>query len=193
MRKIGTTMPLTALALAFAAPPAMAQSHDDHASHATETKVVIEKDVVETGKQDADHASHIAHSGHGDHMDEPGEAIIAYRDALVELDFEAAGVVFAEDSLVFENGKAEGSWTDYAEHHLGPELGHFVSFGFPEYQIEIRQDGHYAFAVERYTHRIELHEGRVTEREGVATSVLRHGRDGWKIQSYHSSSRVPKK
>lgn len=173
-------------ALALAITPLSAQDMD-HASHAAEKKVVIEKEVTQSEGQAEDHAGHAAHMG------DAGETIIAYRDALVALDLDAAGAVFAEDALVFENGKDEGGWANYAENHLGPELGHFVSFSFPEYEIEVRQQGHFAFGVERYTYRIELHDGRVIERDGVATSVLRHSKDGWKIQSYHSSSRTPRK
>jgi len=142
--------------------------------------------------------AHDAHEAHGEPSasatvhHSAGAALEAYRDALVAKDIAAARAVFAADSLVFENGKAEGSWAEYEEHHLGPELGHFVSFEFPTYEVEIEVDGHQALGVERYTYRIELHDGRVIEREGVATSVLRHGADGWKIVRYHSSSRAPR-
>lgn len=193
MKTFGIIVPFGALAMAAAAGPAQAQDHGEHAGHQVEKKIIIEKKIAETDGEGDAHASHMAHMDHGEHMGDAGAAITAYRDALVALDLEAAGAVFADDSLVFENGKAEGSWADYAEHHLGPELGHFVSFAFPKYEVEIRQEGHHAFGVERYTYRIELHDGRVIERDGVATSVLRHGKDGWKIQSYHSSSRAPRK
>lgn len=145
------------------------------------------------------------HSAHGDNLEHSevgageeivyqsaGAALEAYRDALIAKDLEAAGSAFADDSLIFENGKAEGSWAYYAEHHLGPELGHFSSFVFPTYEVEIEQHGHHAFGVERYTYRIELTDGRVIEREGVATSALMHGPGGWKIIRYHSSSRAPR-
>lgn len=172
---------------------ALAQEQDEHAGHTVE-KTVEKKVIKRIERKGEEHADHAAHMGH-DMAELPGAgaAIEAYRDALVALDLEAAGAVFAEDALVFENGKAEGTWANYAQHHLGPELGHFHSFSFPTYELEIRQEGHHAFGVERYTYNIELHDGRVIEREGVATSVLKHGKNGWKIASYHSSSRAPKK
>ncbi len=180
---------LVAAGLAFSSTALGAQDHHGHSDDgdAGEAK----EHVKEVHAQRSSHAEHDSGSAHD--MSGAGAALEAYRDALVALDLEAAGAVFAEDSLVFENGKAEGSWADYAEHHLGPELGHFHSFAFPTYEIELRQHGHFAFGTERYTYRIELHDGRVIERDGVATSVLRHGEDGWKIISYHSSSRAPKK
>lgn len=164
----------TLAALAFASAPAAAQDHGAHGSHADHT-------------QHADHTEHSAMEQAG-----PEAVLTAYRDALVALDLDAAGANFASDSSLFENGKPEGNWANYAEKHLGPELGHFHSFAFPTYDVEVRQMGHMALGEERYTYRIELHDGRVIEREGVATSVLHHGEDGWKITVYHSSSRAPR-
>ena len=40
--------------------------------------------------------------------------------------------------------------------------------------------------------RVEMSDGRVIERDGVATSVLAHDADGWRIVQYHSSSRAPR-
>ncbi|PIW54084.1 MAG: hypothetical protein COW16_12615 [Sphingomonadales bacterium CG12_big_fil_rev_8_21_14_0_65_65_10] len=119
-------------------------------------------------------------------------ALIAYRDALVALDADAASALFVEDSSVFENGKAEGSWANYLEHHLGPELGHFEAFEFPRYEVEIREMGDLAYGEERYSYRITLEDGRVIERDGVATSLLHREGDTWKIVSHHSSSRAPR-
>lgn len=122
----------------------------------------------------------------------PAAALTAYRDALVARDADAASALFVEDSSVFENGKAEGSWANYLEHHLGPELGHFEAFEFPHYEVEIRVMGDIAYGEERYSYRITLHDGRVIERDGVATSLLRREGETWKIVSHHSSSRAPR-
>ena len=40
---------------------------------------------------------------------------------------------------------------------------------------------------------IVLKDGRMIERQGVATSVLKHENHAWKIVRYHSSSRAPRK
>ncbi len=63
--------------------------------------------------------------------------------------------LFADDSHVFENGKAEGSFTHYMEHHLGPELGEITSSTFCEPTVEITRMGHMAYGRETYTYRIE--------------------------------------
>ena len=105
---------------------------------------------------------------------------------------QAMGALFAEESTIFENGKAEGSFANYMEHHLGPELDAIVSFTFSDPTLTVTRMGHMAYAYETYGYRIELADGRVVERDGVATSVLAHDADGWKIVQYHSSARAPR-
>src|SRR3546814_13425383 len=78
------------------------------------------------------------------------------------------------------------------EHHLGPELDAIVSFTFTDPTLTVTRMGHMAHANETYGYRIELTDGRVIERDGVATSVLAHDADGWRIVQYHSSSRAPR-
>lgn len=118
--------------------------------------------------------------------------LVAYRTALTARDAKAMMSLFAPDSAIFENGKAEGTFTEYMEHHLGPELGEISAFTFSDPEVSMRVDGHMAFAHETYGYRIVLADNRVIEREGVATSVLRHTGEGWKIVQYHSSSRAPR-
>lgn len=55
-----------------------------------------------------------------------------YKDAIQDLNAEATLDLFTSDSQVFESGGSEGSYTNYLEHHLGPELHHFNSFIFSE-------------------------------------------------------------
>ena len=149
-------------------------------------------------------AAHAQHAGHGDHpahsaqiaapdaLTQQAQAVlVAYRDALVARDEAAMRTLFAADSLVFENGKAEGTFAQYMEHHLGPELGEITEFTFTNPTVNIRMAGHVAFGHETYRYRIALTDGRVIERDGVATSVLTHEAGTWKIVQYHSSSRAP--
>ncbi|VAV88132.1 hypothetical protein MNBD_ALPHA04-1313 [hydrothermal vent metagenome] len=121
------------------------------------------------------------------------QTVKAYRDALVRQDASVMPALFAKDSQIFENGKSEGSFSNYLEHHLGPELGHFKSFTFTSPTIAITELGDSALAVETYGYVIVLKDGRRIERTGVATSVLIREDGAWKILRYHSSSRAPKK
>ena len=104
--------------------------------------------------------------------------------------FDGEGMVH---SIYFENGKAEGSFANYMEHHLGPELDAITSFTFTDPTLSVTRNGHMAYGYETYGYRIELEDGRVIERDGVATSVLSHDESGWKIVQYHSSSRAPRR
>ncbi len=135
----------------------------------------------------ADHAKGMEHDVTGAEA-----ALVAYREALVARDADAMTSLFAEESAVFENGKDEGSFAHYMEHHLGPELDAITSFTFGTPTVAVTRMGKIAYGRETYTYRIELADGRVIDREGVATSVLAHDADGWKIVQYHSSSRAPR-
>lgn len=147
--------------------------------------------------QEADHSGHQAHhAGHhapaGREAVGPESVLVAYRNALEEREADAMADLFAQSSMVFENGKAEGSFSDYMEHHLGPELDAIVSFSFTDPTVAVTRNGHLAYGYETYGYRIELEDGRIIERDGVATSVLIHDASGWQIVQYHSSSRAPR-
>ncbi|MEC8773215.1 MAG: nuclear transport factor 2 family protein [Pseudomonadota bacterium] len=147
--------------------------------------------------QQMDHSSHANHQMHAmdasaDDVAGAEETLKAYRTALEARDAQAMRALFDEDSAIFENGKAEGSFANYMEHHLGPELDAIVSFTFTDPTLTVTRIGHMAHAYETYGYRIELSDGRVIERDGVATSVLAHDADGWRIVQYHSSSRAPR-
>ena len=148
--------------------------------------------------QDTGHSGHAGHVAGNDASatDEVAGAegvLKAYRDALEARDAEAMTALFASSSAVFENGKPEGSFSNYMEHHLGPELDAIASFTFTDPTLTVTRNGHMAYGYETYGYRIELEDGRVIERDGVATSVLSHDELGWKIVQYHSSSRAPRR
>lgn len=115
-----------------------------------------------------------------------------YKSAIERLDAKDTGTLFTSDSQVFENGGVEGSYANYLAKHLGPELGHFKSFKFSDYKVDVRFEGPVALTTETYNYRIETQKGEIVERRGVATSVLKKVGRQWKILSTHGSSRKPK-
>ena len=120
--------------------------------------------------------------------------LTAYKTGLEKLDVSYAAKLFAEDSQVFESGGVEGNFTHYLEHHIGPELAEFKEFTFRDYTVDVRLDVPFAFTTETYIYKIVVKEdGRVVERQGVATSILKKTSDGWRIIQTHSSSRALKK
>ena len=115
-----------------------------------------------------------------------------YKSAVERLDAKGTKTLFTNDSQVYENGGVEGSYANYLAKHLGPELGHFKSFKFSDYKVEVRFEGPVALATETYNYRIETEKGEIVERRGVATSVLKKVGRQWRILSTHGSSRKPK-
>ena len=121
------------------------------------------------------------------------EAVLQqYKQAIERLDASGTQSLFAADSQIFETGGSEGSYANYLDHHLGPELGHFRSFKFSDYKVTVRFEGPVALASETYSYRIEPREGEAVERLGVATSVLKKVGGRWTILSMHNSARRPR-
>ena len=54
----------------------------------------------------------------------------SYKNAIQNLTTDGTFELFTQDATVFEQGKVEGTYKEYINHHLGPELGHFKSFTF---------------------------------------------------------------
>jgi len=130
---------------------------------------------------------------HANAAQSPEAVLTTYRKAIESLDSSKMVGLFADQSRVFENGKSEGSFANYLAHHLGPELNHVKSFTFTSPSVSVDKFGDTAIVHESYGYTIVLFDGRVIERTGVATSVLRKEGAEWKIVQYHSSSRAPKK
>jgi ketosteroid isomerase-like protein len=116
-----------------------------------------------------------------------------YKKAIEKLDTTGVVNLFVKDSKVFEQAKDEGTISHYMEHHLGPELKEFKSFTFSEYKVDVTVAGEYAFSTETYIYTIILaKDGKEIKSQGVATSVLRKTKEGWKIVQTHSSFRKAK-
>jgi uncharacterized protein (TIGR02246 family) len=119
--------------------------------------------------------------------------LAAYKGALEKQDLTGVEALFASDNQVVESGKVEGSYVDYRDHHIGPELAEFKSFTFSDYAVNVRLEGPIALATETYRYTIVLKDKPdPIERQGVATSVLKKIDGQWRILSTHSSSRTPK-
>lgn len=117
-----------------------------------------------------------------------------YKDALQNLTTEGTFELFTKDSEIYESGGVEGTYNHYIDHHLGPELGHFKSFIFSDYEIDVKVDVPYAFTTETYIYTIVLNPddkgiSRTIKKKGVATSILKKMDNEWKIIKTHSSSR----
>ena len=118
----------------------------------------------------------------------------SYKDAIQNLTTEGTFELFTSDAIVFEQGKVEGTYKDYIDNHLGPELKHFESFTFSNYEINITINLPYAYTTENYLYTIVLNEDetegtseRTIESKGVATSILKKIDNNWRIVHSHTS------
>ena len=116
-----------------------------------------------------------------------------YKKAIEKLDTTGVVNLFVKDSKVFEQAKDEGTIGHYLEHHLGPELKEFKSFTYSDYKVDVTMAGEYAFSTETYIYTIILaKDAKEIKSQGVATSILRNTKSGWKIVQTHSSFRKAK-
>jgi ketosteroid isomerase-like protein len=122
--------------------------------------------------------------------------MINYKNAIEKLDTKNIEILFSKDAKVFESGSYEGTFTNYLNHHLEPELKHFESFKFSDYTIDSNIDLPYAFVTESYIYTIKIKENKekdiksmTIKKKGVATSILKKDSGNWKIIQTHTSSR----
>jgi len=108
-------------------------------------------------------------------------------------DLTMASQVWANDEslTVFESGHANYGWTDYRDHHLGPEMGEMKNTKYSFSDIKIHLAGKTAWATFKYTISADVGETgkmRHVEGGGLGTAVLEQ-RDGqWRIVHWHSSA-----
>ena len=115
----------------------------------------------------------------------------AYHAAIESRDVSRTPALFDPQAVIVEQGRVEGLYQAYLDHHLGPEMAAVTSFDFDNYQAEVSVEGDVALATETYSYHIVLNDGRVIDRQGAATSTLRRAGGVWRIAQYHSSSRAP--
>ena len=116
-----------------------------------------------------------------------------YKTGIEKLDTIGLSSLFVRDSKVYEQAKDEGTVEQYLQHHLGPELKAFKSFSFSDYKVDVILAGDYSFTTETYMYTIVLaKDDSIIKSQGVATSILKKTRDGWKIALTHSSFRKTK-
>lgn len=114
----------------------------------------------------------------------------AYQEKIEKLDTTGIVSLFLPGARVFEGGKDEGGIKGYLDHHLGPELKAFKSFKYSDYKIDVKINGDYAYTIETYLYTIVLaKDDSQVKSQGVATSVLRKTKGGWKIEMTHGSYR----
>ena len=126
----------------------------------------------------------------------PQDVARAYFDATAGRDLSRADALFAKESLIFETGGVEGTWTTYRDHHLAPELAAIRSFDMdlaPPAQVttKISADQTLALVAWPIAYKIALSDGRTISSKGAVSFVLERAnrRAPWRIAHLHWSSR----
>ena len=123
---------------------------------------------------------------------DPEQVVRAYLAATAEGDLDAAAaLVAADDSVVFESGGSEGTWSHYREHHLGPEVEMFETFEISMGEVQTRSsdDGSLAVVTVGLEYDITLRDERQISSTGTVTFSLRADGSRYVIEHMHWSSR----
>lgn len=109
-------------------------------------------------------------------------------------DLLALDSLYAGDSLtVVEGAGINRGWTDYRDHHLGPEVKVMKNFVYRPAEIELHVVGTTAWSTFRYTLKADMN-GRSIDNVGRGTAILvRRGTasDGrWVVRHIQTSSRA---
>ncbi|NIV47825.1 MAG: hypothetical protein GWN46_13935, partial [Gammaproteobacteria bacterium] len=119
---------------------------------------------------------------------QPREVAAAYLAAIEVRDLDAAGVLFAPDSTIFETGGVEGTWQHYREHHLGPEVDGIAKFTIDsknEPELTSSRDGTLAVITWPIEYTISLKDERVIKSRGTVTFVLARHEATYRIRHLH--------
>jgi len=122
----------------------------------------------------------------------PAETVAAYLEATAAGDLDRAATLVVDESVVFESGGDEGTWSHYREHHLGPEVEQFAAFEIRpgEMRTTTSHDGTLAIDTLPLEYDITLKgDGRRIESAGTATFSLVPADGRYRIAHVHWSSR----
>lgn len=122
----------------------------------------------------------------------PAEVVAAYLEATAAGDLGRAAALVLDESVVFESGGNEGTWSHYREHHLGPEVAQFAAFEIRPGKMATTtsRDGSLALVTLPLEYDITLEgDGRRIESAGTATFSLSLTDGRYRIAHVHWSSR----
>lgn len=105
-------------------------------------------------------------------------------------DLAALDTLYAGESLtVIEGASINRGWTDFREHHLGPELKAIKNLQIRPGDIEVRVNGRTAWALFRYAQKGET-STRTIDAVGRGTAIFERSGDRWLLRHYHAGGRA---
>ena len=122
---------------------------------------------------------------------DPMVTVSAYLDATRRGELDAAAQLVVDDSIVFESGGNEGTWSHYRDHHLGPEVEMFEAFQISagEPKVTRSADGTVVVVALPIEYDILLKDHRSISSLGATTFALVLDGDRYLIEQIHWSSR----
>jgi len=105
-------------------------------------------------------------------------------------DMLALDSLYAGDSLtIFEGTGVNRGWTDYREHHLGPELKEMKNLQYRPSDLDVHVVGNSAWVLFRYTLKADVN-GRAADVVGLGTAILERRGASWVVRHMHTSGRA---
>lgn len=111
----------------------------------------------------------------------------AFHAALRRGDTQAAAALLANDALIFEEGGAERSKAQYAEHHLPADAAFVQAVPSTVTRRSGQSLGSFAW-IATESRATGTYQGRAVDRVGTESMVLRRVGTAWKIVHIHWSS-----
>lgn len=121
----------------------------------------------------------------------PSEALAAFHAALAAGDKTRAIGILAPEVAIYESGYVEGSRSEYADHHLGEDIGFAKTTTRKVIKHSERIEGNVAVIWEE-TETTGTAHGKAIHAFGTETAMLEKKADGWSIIHVHWSSRKAK-
>ena len=115
--------------------------------------------------------------------------LASYDEAFNAKDLDKLATFYHPEVTIFEGGGINRGWTDYRDHHLGPELEDFegLKWGHTDVRATLLS-AESAYVTAEYYLKARYKE-RDIDATGLATLVLVKKEGRWKIRHSHTSSR----
>lgn len=105
-------------------------------------------------------------------------------------DLAALDTLYAGDSLtIFEGAGVNRGWTDYRDHHLGPELKEMKNMQYQPAELDVHVEGRTAWVLFRYTLKADVN-GRAADVFGRGTAILERRGTRWVVRHMQTGGRA---
>lgn len=105
-------------------------------------------------------------------------------------DMTALDSLYAGDSLTIVEGVGVNrGWTDYRDHHLGPELKEMKNLQYRPSELEVHIAGSTAWVLYRYVLKADVN-GRPADVVGRGTAILERRGTAWVVRHMQTSGRA---